>query len=257
MRFFGAAFCAVLLSCDSGGLRLGEPPQVTRTSPSDGELGVSRRPTFQIFFDRTLNPASVNRASVALRSGETRVFLSPRIEPVTRSILARQLFASPLVQGVQYTLEVEGVEALDGTPMEPLSVDFVTGESEMETQDPVPNPGEVLRIFQNRCSSGSCHGGESPRLGLDLSSAEAISRTAIGIPSALTVSTGHAPAGLTGMPRIEVVGGRGRPSRSYLLYKILDDPLIVGQGMPIDGALTQREMQEISNWILAGAPLEQ
>jgi hypothetical protein len=97
-------------------------------------------------------------------------------------------------------------------------------------------------------------------VGLDLSSRAGIERTAIGVrASKLAGTTGDEGARgalqLAGMNIIDVVAGRGSPATSYLVYKVLGDPHVLGERMP-EGRppLSEAELRMLSTWIAQGAP---
>jgi len=100
--------------------------------------------------------------------------------------------------------------------------------------------GDVQPILTAHCASTGCHGGASPKQGLDL-------------------AAGHAFASLSNTKAAECSDGRlrvapGQPSDSYLMDKLLGVDLCLGTSMPKQKALTSQEIETISNWICAGAP---
>jgi hypothetical protein len=123
---------------------------------------------------------------------------------------------------------------------------------------------EVEPIFTARCATAGCHGAEAPALGLDLSSAEGIERTAIGVtsrelPSGTTgAEGGRGAVAFAAMPIVDRVGEGGYPETSYLLYKILGTDGIFGERMPAMGGpgplLDDAETRLVADWILSGAP---
>ncbi len=197
----------------------------------------------------------MHRGTVSLGSGAVTVLLSVRYDPISQEIVARPFRGRPLVAHVEYTFRVDGVRDLDGTRAEPAAIRFVTGD--------LADGGEALgrtdwtmiaSFFQSRCVDDGCHGGERPAMGLDLSSAEGVQATAIGVPAAQSGSRDRVPIrGLAGLPIIDALPGGGRPATSYLIYKMLGDDHIVGEPMPPDGA-TVEEARIVADWILAGAP---
>ena len=209
-----------------------------------------------MFFDRPLAPRTVSRAVVELRSGPQQRFLSVRYDPVERALVARDFSDVPLEPRVEYELRVEGVRDLDGLEVAPFVARFTTGDTLGEP----PTFGttawsEVAPIFVTRCADEGCHGGASPALGLDLSTAESVRATAIGVPSVAGSVGGFGDRGLAGLPRIDVIAGIGRPDTSRLVYEILRDPR-VGEPMPPDDALSDDEVRAIADWILGGARTE-
>jgi len=258
VRLFGIALSLATLSgCDRGGLELDEPAQALGSIPADGATDVPRRLELRVLFDRPLAPRTVSRAIVSLRSGPQQRFLSVSYDPVDRAIVARDFANVPLEPRVEHELRVEGVRDLNGLEAPPFLARFTTGDA----LDELPMLGttgwaEVAPILRARCADDEgCHGGASPALGLDLASAEGVRATAIGVPSVAASSGGLGDRGLTGLPRIDVIAGVGRPDTSRLVYEILRDPR-VGEPMPPDDALTTDEVRAIADWILGGARTE-
>jgi hypothetical protein len=242
-----------LLACDRGGLELDEPAEVIGSIPADGATDVPRRIELRVFFDRPLAPRTVSRAVVSLRSGPQQRFLSVSYDPVDRALVARDFSDVPLEPQVEHELRVEGARDLNGLEAPAFLARFTTGDTLGES----PTFGtttwaEIARIFSARCADDGCHGGPSPALGLDLASAEGVRATAIGVPSVASSSGGLGDRGLTGLPRIDVIAGVGRPDTSRLVYEILRDPR-VGEPMPPDDALSPEEVRAIADWILGGA----
>jgi hypothetical protein len=247
--------CALVLgACDAGGLVLGEPAAVVGSIPADGSRDVDRATEVRVFFDRPLAPRTVSRATVTLRSGPQQRFLSVRYDPVERAFVARDFYAQPLEPFVEHELRVEGATDLEGIEIAPFVARFFTGDA----VTPLPPEGhtswaEVSAILEERCATDGCHGGGEPALGLDLSSAEGVRSTAIGVPSRSLGVSGFGERGLGGLPRIDVVAGIGQPATSRLLYEVLRDPR-VGSPMPPDEPLSDGEVRRIADWILGGAP---
>lgn len=224
---------------------------------------------FQVWFDRRLAPDTVHRGSVRVESGGVPLLLSMHVDPIESSIVAVPLAGGALEPNVLYRLTVADVRSLEGIPLEePVTITFSTGTEEGEAPAPEkPTFASVEGIFGAHCVGHGCHGPDAPALGLDLSSAEGVRRTAIGQPAEQT-RVGAAGAegvtvgrGLAGMPRIDVLAATGRPARSYLLYKMLGDPLILGDPMPRLGAgdaasLDEEDLRAIGAWILGGAPTD-
>jgi hypothetical protein len=241
------------LACDRGGLELDEPPEALGSIPADGATGVPRRVELRVIFDRPLAPRTVSRAVVSLRSGPQQRFLSVSYDPVERALVARDFSDAPLEPRVEHELRVEGVRDLNGLEAPAFLARFTTGDALGEA--PVFGTttwAEVAPIFSARCADDGCHGGARPALGLDLASAEGVRATAIGVPSVASSSGGLGDRGLTGLPRIDVIAGVGRPDTSRLVYEVLRDPR-VGEPMPPDDALTTDEVRAIADWILGGA----
>lgn len=237
-------------------------PVVLGSDPVAGELDVDRSAVFRVFFDRAVYPRDVHRGHVSVQSGTRGVFLAPTFDPVDRVLVLRNA-GVPLDPAVVYRLRVEGIRDLDHHTMAaPYEIAFTTGE--VATPEPIPEPigyAQVAPILAG-CAIAGCHSADRPVLGLDLSSAEGIRTTAIGVVAEQTrVGTQgerpwHGAPSLDGLPLIDVVAGVGRPAHSYLLYKALGEPHAAGDRMPpeTDPPLDAAALRTLSDWILAGAP---
>lgn len=251
-----AAFLLALSACfGCGRVELDEGPRLIGFDPPAESSELDRRPLLRVFYDRPIAPSAFTRASASLESGPSRVYLSLEVDPVNNALLATPFGGRVLEPHIEYFFLVDGVRDLDGVLAEPIETSFVTGDAvegppllELATFD------EAIAIFRRSCVDG-CHGGASPDQGLDLSNAEGIRRTALGIPATQTGGRlTYGSRGLAGMALVEVLGGRGRPAASYLVYKMLGDPHILGERMPPDGASSREEIARIAAWIRAGAP---
>ena len=253
-----AAALALLLSVAACDLppdpETGSGPVVLATDPADAELGVDRASGFRVFFDSLVSPRDVHRGHVRVQSGSRSVYLSPWFEPVER-VLHADLLGAPLDPTVRYRLWVEGFRSLEGVPMaERYEITFETGTTTDGSEQPPPPGFEHVRPILAGCASDGCHGAARPAVGLDLSSGEAIRRTAIGVVAEQSrVGTQmevpwHGAPTLDGLAIIDVIGGAGRPSRSYLIYELLGDSHA--------GDLPADELLALSLWIRGGAPTE-
>lgn len=258
-------FALVLAACDVPSAPAVDGPRVLRTHPAADAEGVSRRARVSVVFDRALLPRSIDASTVRLVSGDRSFALTRHFDPVSRTLTLEPSSSAVLQPELRYRIILDGLRDLEGRAGERLELAFRTGTDETPPA-PLPRPGfaQVAPIFAARCASASCHGGDTPVLGLDLSSGAAIAATAIARPS---VETGEAPLpgarlpGLAGMRRIEVAADLGFPEQSYLVFKIIGDPHVVGEPMPPGGdggvaGLSYEEAQQISDWIRAGAPTE-
>jgi hypothetical protein len=220
--------------------------------PAEGET-VARDTDFRVRFDRRLSPSTVHRGTVFVRSGPETRFLSVRFDPVRSEIVATDFGTGVLQPNVEYELEVDGVRDLDGHEVSPVLIRFFT---EDRLDPPSIRPvsfARVTEIFAAHCTA--CHWAERADAGLDLASVDGIERTALGVPARQTGGTEHtAVRGLGGMDIVDVVAGGGRPSTSYLIYKMLDDEHILGEVMPPAGALPLADVEAIADWIAGGAP---
>src|SRR5262245_33767026 len=64
-------------------------PIIVATTPVDGATHVGRRPEIRLELDRIPAPASVNRGTIQLVSGDQTALLSLRVDPIDQAILAR------------------------------------------------------------------------------------------------------------------------------------------------------------------------
>jgi hypothetical protein len=101
--------------------------------------------------------------------------------------------------------------------------------------------GRVLPILQANC--GGCHGGTNPQAGFNVQDANLYQRLFMASAQKPTLNLVQA----------------GDLSKSYLWHKLDGASTISGSRMPIDpnggsGQLSASELEDISNWILFGAP---
>ncbi len=206
-----------------------------------------------------------------VESGNVSAFLSVHYDPVDRAIVAVPFGGGSLDPDVTWRLVVDGVRDLDDRPQaEPFTATFETGtDLGMLPSPPSARWADVAPLLATHCTGSRCHGPVAPVLGLDLSSAQGVRATAVGVAAEEeaggTVGPSGAPGiaiGLGGLPRLDVIGGQGRPATSYLVYKILGDPHIVGDPMPatLPGETAQTlsadEIDLLSTWIRSGCPTE-
>lgn len=231
---------------------------VIATDPVDGAAAVSRMLAIRVYYDRPLSPRALVGGAVLLRSGDRAISIRVAVDPAAQSLEARP--ETMLDPEIDYRLEVAGLEDLDGFMGEPTVVHFSTGLDATPAPEDRASWRDVEEIFapSDPLTPGcrDCHGGAAPLMGLDLSSAAGVRSTAIGVPAREVAASGEAGAmaqGLVGLPRIEP----GRPDRSYLVYKILGDPHILGARMPFERApLDPEDIATMVRWIRAGAPTE-
>jgi hypothetical protein len=112
-----------------------------------------------------------------------------------------------------------------------------------------PAAMSALQIFSERCATKKCHGGDSPKKKLDLSSATTIRATLINVDADENGALKRV------LP--------GKPEESYLFLKITknrrsDTHLIKWKQMPpeADQALDEKQIAVIEAWIKSGAPAE-
>ena len=133
------------------------------------------------------------------------------------------------------------------------------------TDESVPDD-ECVGTAARADPSGQCV--EIPRMGLDLSSASAIIRTAI---EEVARQTETGPSGgipLVNPDRIGVqmpIIDPGRPSNSYMMYKLLRDPRVLRDDpcetqyeVALNGECpnpSQDERERLREWFVSGAPM--
>ncbi|MGE0785883.1 MAG: Ig-like domain-containing protein [Sandaracinaceae bacterium] len=253
---------SALLGCDLPPERAPGGPRVLGSDPEDGDEGVDPYVAPRVYFDRPVFFGDIHRGRMSLRSGARAAFLSGWFDPVDR-VLTIENLTPPIAPDVVHRLTVTGIRDLD---LDEMPDDYVVAFTTGEDGGP-PRPADavgwssVAPIFE-RCAVDGCHGGSTPMLGLDLSSPDAIERTAVGV-GAIETRVGtqgdtvwRGSPTLGGMARIEARAGLGDPARSYLLYKVIGDPHAVGARMPPppDAPLDPSELRALSRWIRAGAP---
>ncbi len=198
-------------------------------------------------------PRAVERATIHLESGPSRPFLTVRYDPIERRAIAARFSGGPLEPNVRYRIELDPLPSLSGVPSRPYTSSFTTGPDVGPVyREPTATFGEVRPVLQT-CAVASCHSADGPALGLDLSSAEGIARTALNVPAAQTGGRDFiGDRGLMGFPILDVLADGGRPGTSYLLYKMIGDERVPGH----NGESSREDAETVSRWILAGAPTE-
>lgn len=234
----------------------------TEPSAPDGGRGEHPiGPPLRVRFDRLLAPSSVNRAQLRLTTGNLQAFAGIRYDPVDRSL---SLYPNPndLRPGLEYVFTVDtGLRGWDGSALgAPVVVRFrpTTREPVAPSRQPSLRR-DVAPLLAARCTGSGCHGGGDPAMGLDLSSADAIRTTAVGVLA--RERGGRAfletldPRWST-LPRVDpgITAGQGRPEYSYLVYKLLGDGPVWGARMPLGAPpLSDDETRLVADWIAAGA----
>lgn len=210
-------------------------------------------------FDRLLSPSTVSRGSFRLTTGSVGVFVGTTYDPARRRVVLG-LNPGDLRPGLEYVLTVtDAVRGWDGSSLaSPYVVRFRAGERVTVDRPDAPTLGAVAALFSRRCVDAGCHVGPTPAMGLDLSSAAAIRRTALGAPSVERPGpvSGNTDPRWGALLRVDpgVAGGVGQPGYSYLLYKILGDGPMLGERMPRGAPpLSDDEVALVSDWIAAGA----
>jgi hypothetical protein len=206
---------------------------------------------------------------VHLQSGGVSALGSVRYDPARR----RVVFAptrGQMIPRVVYEFSVgTGLLAWDGAPLATRLLErFFVDESSDPPAAPPTRPAlraDVMPVFVNHCAVAGCHAGANPRMGLDLSTAEAVQATAVGVLARETVSDPSASGPAYSDPRWGALDrvdpgiavDNGEPAYSYLVYKILGDGPISGAQMPPPpdrAPLTRDEIILVSDWIARGAP---
>jgi len=215
--------------------------------PSDGFI--------QIAFDRYLHPVTTGAESVVLRDTKRNVVVFPKplrviYDPVARLVTV----AGPdegqvwLTEGQSYELvltvapgdsDVGGFRALDRAPLETERLlAFTAGKASggPQTIAPVDFCTDVLPLFADKCTNGTCHASTGPNamsLVLETSlgvSKTAISRVANGSNTGALSGRGGQPGRLFGVD-MPIVDPRN-PGNSWLMYKIELAPVPAATGVP-------------------------
>jgi len=226
---------------------LPDGPAIAWVEPEDGAMGVAIDPIVRVGVTDHLDDFTVDSGRFRLYSGSIGLWLMAYYDPVGRRAVVWP--SAKLRDGAYWVFEVqEGITGRDGGPLAAGRVTGFTTGSETGGDLPFPTldfASDVAPILSARCAS--CHGGDGPVAGLALDGADGIVETALG-----------APSDESDLKRIVP----GRPGRSFLVYKIIDDEAVSGERMPRsfdEGApaepLSPAEQQTISDWIAGGAPL--
>lgn len=212
--------------------------------------------------DRLLSPRTLSRSTVSVQSGGVGIFGSLHYDPARR----RAVFVpdgAPAFAATEYQLVVTtDLVAWDGVPLGERTVrSFVTSEDVYVPTAPPVGPRlsiDVAPLLAARCASSGCHSETHAVMALDLSSAAALRRTALGVFSR------ERPANIAGestrtdpaWSSLERIDHAGDPAYSYLVYKILGDGPLRGDRMPPPplAPLTDAEIVRVSDWIARGAP---
>jgi hypothetical protein len=243
---------SLLASCDLASRDSERPPlHVLETVPANGagtdcsrldpSCGVPLRTTIRVRFDRPLWPEPLNFEAVRVYTGtpSNRVAVTAIDYSVFDWTLSFRL-GRPLAPRTLYQVELPGWDgtpgprAYDGAELEPggvpLRFSFVTSDTDASDLAPVlPSPSceQAVAVFEAHCSTGACHGGETPAMGLRLDSraglrSSALRRVARQTETASTVGVPHShPARFgTAMPLLDP----GNAANSYLFYKLFITP---------------------------------
>jgi hypothetical protein len=278
-------------------------------SLSDPACGVPIDARLELRFDRFLLPSTAVRQSVRFYSGapgnvvpEDRFGpeIVPSYDPLERVVTFSLPGAATLQPNTYYTVELPiaagddgfGFRAFDSAPLagdEPLRIGFRTSNA----QEPEPaappsalgcedvicsvfghaEPGCALPIAAG-CAAEHCHGAPEtePRMGLSLATPAAVAASALRRVAHQTETgptTGRTlespPRFGTAMPLIEP----GRPSNSYLVYKLLLAPETYEPTVEGDPCTSYRaavdtdrcilpaadELMRLREWFVRGDPM--
>jgi hypothetical protein len=233
------------------------------STPDDGATGVDRQARIVVDLERLPLLNTINTSTVHLHAGVIDAWVDISLRPVTRQLWLTP--RAPLEPDTQYELAIQGLNDLDGEgPPEPFRTHFTTGRAlGQPATEPLVDAAKAVKLLAANCAGASCHGGDDPADGLDLASATGIEATAknhiatqayVGTPDgANKVGTLFVASPLI----IDSAGDHGEPARSYLVYKMLADPHIVGDPMPPPQhrpLLTRADVQMVADWIHVGAP---
>ncbi len=216
-------------------------------------------------FDRRLSPWSVDRNTVVLSSGTVGEFVFPWFDPLSNELVIE--LTRPLLPDTRYVLTLSGVEDLDGEILaSPRQILFASSPvvTDLPEAPPPVRFQDVRDLLVTRCAGSDCHSTADRAGHLVLEDALGIAATARGKPSRQVSSVqaqGDAArgAGLVNLSVISDEGASSSVSFSYLIYKVLGDPHVLGEVMPPPATrapLTSDELGLIARWIRTGAALE-
>lgn len=246
--------------CDAGAERSLRAWQLEVSADESGSS--SRFGPIEVEFDRRLSPWSVDRSSVRLRSGAVGEFVFPSFDPIRRTLIVE--LTRPLLADTSYVLTLVELIDLDGETLSPSRELVVRAVDANEPPLPAPfQLAAVLEIFVSRCANAGCHDATERAADVVLDGPRGLRDTVLGrrspqMASSSTLAEGTA-SGLIDLPIVDATGTSQSASRSYLLYKVLADPHVLGERMPPPAAgspLSTDEATLIARWIRAGAPLE-
>lgn len=147
---------AALLSGACAGGGGGDPAsaevfRVTQTSPADASSGIPLTQTLDLFFTREVDPASLDRDSVSVRTPAGAEIPGDRVVPVLNRAIVRFLPRTEYVPLASHTVRVTtGVRDRDGNPLDREYV--FTFQAEAEPPD-LPRQTDVedrARLVQGR-----------------------------------------------------------------------------------------------------------
>ena len=193
-------------------------------------------------FSEPLDPNSINSSNIVVYSGSQRLYSKTEYAPELLAIRISPSSSEGWPEGVWINLAMrsdstEGLRKFDGTPLK--RVVESTSKRSNRLQLPIGSAkkflaippstwtnthvscADALQIFGKYCTD--CHNSERSEWGLDLSSADALSKTAIGIPSKATQKNGSPKTHVSNTDRFGYpmsIISSGNAAQSYLLYKL-------------------------------------
>ena len=215
------------------------PLAITSASPSDGERGVATTILPTVTFNVPLDPNVVGSGLIGLHSGDLRPGGRVRYSMADRTatFIPAVALRARLAYVVTLDPNVRGIHG--GALPEPFEATFVTGDGGPDRPADPPTPdyaADVAPLVDSRCAS--CHSGPSPAAGLPLDGAS-------GLPGTVERTSS------------QWLGWRvvdpGAPERSYLMYKIVAAPGVMGEAMPPRAPLGTEERRTLERWIAGGA----
>lgn len=239
------ASAASAFACDAGS-RANEDDRRAAIRIVDANVGPDRPlpadGAIQVAFDRYLLPSTVTRQAVTVVTAEGEPLPTSRVPVVTYDPVARTVTLVPtrpdwLDVGTLYRLALSipegdtdafGLRAIDRATLDPAQdrvIEFLVTEPTGRPYDEgrVAFCRDVLPIFVARCDGGQCHGaGGGAAAGLELTTAEGLTRTALGQVARAATTSGRsaspeAEGRVFGVNMARVAPGS--PGASWLLYK--------------------------------------
>lgn len=214
--------------------------------PEDCGVPIDTDITFR--FDRYILPSTAVRQSFVIYTGSPANAVpiwEPYYDIVERVVHFEPPSGQVLEPGTLYTIELRSAEtrsefgfrAFDGAPLAdgglPIQFNFRTRRSEERSRtvlvrEPV-DCGRALEIFSEAgCATQGCHGGQNPAMGLLLDSVKGLVETAISKVAHQTERGAESGVVLRDPTRFGIqmpVIDPGQPGNSYVLYKLLRNPL--------------------------------
>ncbi len=227
---------AAAAACESPPVE--RPALAVEFDPAPGSRAVPTTVAPSATFEVPLDPAVVGPELLRLRSGDLWPSGRVRYGVVDRRVAF--VPSVPLRSNLAYRIVLDpAIRGIDGSrPAHPPEAVFVTGTT---AHDPPREPStpvwesDVAPLLEWRC--GGCHAGPRPAANLKLAPSFSAIR-ALGGRSAEWLGW--------------LLAAPGAPERSYILYKIVGAPGIVGDRMPPDSPLPVEDARTVERWIAAG-----